>query len=157
MFDSFSYVFTLEKISLELFKIVEILVLLDSLCQVQVFHHTTAMSDFWLYIVYALSTFILYASCLTTLFFVVSKSEQRGHKIRTFTKRNPEVLLATIIVIGSFVFVEILAELVMAIVWTVNVRDYLIGFTVFAAAFVYYSPGIFSLYKVGKKMLSVLQ
>ena len=106
-------------------------------------------SDFWLYVVYVLSTFILYASCLTTLFFVVSKSEQKG--IKSFTKRNPEVLVATIIVIGSFVIVEVLAELVMAIIWTVSVKDHLIGFTVFAAAFVYYGPGIFSLYKIGRK------
>ena len=112
-------------------------------------YDTRAKSDFWLYVVYVLSTFILYASCITTLFFVVSKSEQKG--IKSFTKRNPEVLIATIIVIGSFVLVEILAELVMAIIWTVSVRDHLIGFTVFAAAFVYYGPGIFSLFKVGRK------
>ena len=112
-------------------------------------YHTTAKSDFWLYVVYVLSTFILYASCLTTLFFIVSKSEKKG--IKSFTKRNPEVLIATIIVIGSFIVVEILAELVMAIIWTVSVKDHLIGFTVFAAAFVYYGPGIFSLYKIGRK------
>ena len=112
-------------------------------------YDTRAESDFWLYVVYVLSTFILYASCLTTLFFVVSKSEQKG--IKAFTKRNPEVLVATIIVIGSFVIVEICAELIMAIIWTVSVKDHLIGFTVFAAAFVYYGPGVFSLYKVGRK------
>ena len=112
-------------------------------------YDTRAKSDFWLYVVYVLSTFILYASCLTTLFFIVSKSEKKG--IKSFTKRNPEVLLATIIVIGSFLFAEILAELIMAIIWTVSVRDHLIGFTVFAAALVYYGPGIFSLYKVGRK------
>ena len=112
-------------------------------------YDTRAKSDFWLYVVYVLSTFILYASCLTTLFFVVSKSEQQG--IKAFTKRNPEVLVATIVVIGSFVIVEICAELIMAIIWTVSVKDHLIGFTVFAAAFVYYGPGVFSLYKVGRK------
>ena len=79
----------------------------------------------------------------------MSKSEQRG--IKSFTKDNPEVLKATIIVIGSFVVVEILAELVMAIVWTANAKHHFIGFTVFAAAFVYYGPGIFSVYKVVKK------
>ena len=47
----------LEKISLELFTTVETLVLLDSLCQVQEFlhsYHTTAKSDFWLYVAYVL-------------------------------------------------------------------------------------------------------
>ena len=112
-------------------------------------YDTRAKSDFWLYVVYVLSTFILYASCITTIFFVVSKSEQKG--IKSFTKRNPEVLIATIIVIGSFILVEIVAELTMAIVWTVSVKDHLIGFTVFAAAFVYYGPGMFSVYKVGRK------
>ena len=112
-------------------------------------YHATAKSDFWLYVIYVLSTFILYASCLTTLFFLVSKNEQRG--IKSFTKRNPEVLIATIIVIGSFVLAEVIAKFVMAIIWTVNVNDLFIGLTVFAAAFVYYGPGIFSLYKVGRK------
>ena len=74
-------------------------------------YHTTAKSDFWLYVAYVLSTFVLYASCITTILFVVSKSEQRG--IKSFTKRNLEVLKATIIVIGSFVLVEIVAELVI--------------------------------------------
>ena len=53
--------------------------------------------------------------------------------------------------IGSFIVVEILAELVMAIVWTVNVKHHVIGFTVFAATIVYYCPGIFSVYKVVEK------
>ena len=111
--------------------------------------HTTAKSDYWLYVVYVLSTFILYASCLTTIFFLVSKNEQRG--IKMFTKRNPEVLLATIIVIGTFVLAEVFAKLVMAIIWSVNVNDTHIRITIFAATFVYYGPGIFSLYKVGRK------
>ena len=79
----------------------------------------------------------------------MSKSEQRG--IKSFTKRNPEVLKATIIVIGSFIVVEILAELVMAIVWTANVKLHFIGSTVFTAAIAYYGPGVFSVYKIGRK------
>jgi hypothetical protein len=62
-----------------------------------------------------------------------------------------EVLMATIIVIGSFVLAEVIAKLVMAIIWTVNVEDPYIGFTVFVVAFAYYGPGMFSLYKVGRK------
>ena len=112
-------------------------------------YHTRAKSDFWMYVLYVLSTVILYASCITTIFFIVSKSEQKG--IESFTKTNPEVLMATIIVIGSFIFAEVLAEFIMAIIWTVSVKDHLIGLTVFAAAFVYYGPGIFTLYKVGRK------
>jgi hypothetical protein len=100
---------------------------------------------------YVLSTTVLYASCITTILFIVSKSEERG--IKSFTKRNPEVLIATIIVIGSFILVEIVAEFVMAVIWTVNVKHYVIGFIVFAAAIVYYGPGIVSLFMVGKKIL----
>ena len=59
--------------------------------------------------------------------------------------------MATIIVVGSFVLAEVIAKFVMAIIWPVNVDNSPIGFTIFAAAFVYYGPGIFSLYKVGRK------
>ena len=82
----------------------------------------------------------------------MSKSEEGEESgIKSFTKGNPEVLKATIIVIGSFVVVEILAELIMAIIWTANAKHHFIGFTVFIAAIVYYGPGIFSVYKVTKK------
>ena len=53
--------------------------------------------------------------------------------------------------ISSFIIVEILAELVMAIIWTVNVKHHFIGFTVFAAAIAYYGPGVFSVYKILEK------
>ena len=79
----------------------------------------------------------------------MASSEQNG--IKSFIKDNPEVLKATTIVISSFVVVEILAELVMAIIWTVNVKHHIIGFTVFAAAIAYYGPGVFSVYKVVEK------
>ena len=79
----------------------------------------------------------------------MSKSEKKG--IKSFTKQNPEVLKAIIIVIGTFILVEICAESVMAIIWTVSVKDHLVGLTVFIAALVYYGPGIVSLYKVGRK------
>ena len=108
-----------------------------------------AKSDFLLYIFYVISTVALYTSCVTTIFFVVSKSETKG--IKLFTKRNPEVLIAIIMVIGTFILVEICAEFVMAIIWTVSVKDRFVGFTVFVAALVYYGPGVVSLYKVGRK------
>ena len=130
---------------------VVLLVMLDSLCQIQAFLLTMQLIFGSMYIVYVLSTFVLYASCLTIIFFAISKNEQRG--IKSFTKRNPEVLMVTIIVIGSFVLAEAIAKLVTAIIkiWTVNVDNFPIDFTVFEAAFVYYGPGIFSLYKVGRK------
>ena len=79
----------------------------------------------------------------------MSKTEQKG--IKAFTKRNPEVLTGTTIVIGSFVIVEICTEFIMAIIWAINVKDSIVDLIVFAAAIVYYGPGIFSLYKIGKK------
>ena len=59
--------------------------------------------------------------------------------------------MATIIVIGSFIVVEILAELVMAIVWTANAKHHFVGLTVFAAAIAYYAPGVVSAYKIVRK------
>ena len=79
----------------------------------------------------------------------MSKTDQEG--IKAFTKSNPEVLTGTMIVIGSFVIVEICTEFIMAIIWAINVKDSLVDLIVFAAAIVYYGPGIFSLYKIGKK------
>ena len=79
----------------------------------------------------------------------MSKSAESG--VKSFAKDNPEVLKATIIVIGSFVVVEILAEFIMAIIWTANAKHHFIGFTVFIAAIAYYGPGIFSVYKVIRK------
>ena len=79
----------------------------------------------------------------------MSKTDQKG--IKAFTKSNPEVLTGTIIVIGSFVIVEICTEFIMAIIWAINVQDSVVDLIVFAAAIVYYGPGIFSLYKIGKK------
>ena len=46
---------------------------------------------------------------------------------------------------------EILAELVMAIIWTASAKHHFIGFTVFIAAIAYYAPGVFSAYKIGRK------
>ena len=79
----------------------------------------------------------------------MSKTDQKG--IKAFTKSNPEVLTGTIIVIGSFVIVEICTEFIMAIIWAINVQDSVVDLIVFAAAIVYYGPGIFFLYKIGKK------
>ena len=79
----------------------------------------------------------------------MSKTDQKG--IKAFTKNNPEVLTGTIIVIGSFVIVEICTEFIMAIIWAINVEDSIVDLIVFAAAIVYYGPAIISLYKIGNK------
>ena len=109
-----------------------------------------ALSDYLFYVVYVMSTIILYATCVTTIFFVVSKSDKKG--LKSFTSQQPEVLKGITIVISAFIFLEVITELVMAVVWTVNVRDPLVGFTVILAALVYYSPGIFSLCQIGCKI-----
>ena len=94
--------------------------------------------------------YVFYVTCVTTIFFVVSKTDKKG--IKSFTKRNPEVLRGTIIVIGAFIFVEICTEFIMAIIWTVHVGDSFVACTVFLAALVYYSPGFFSLFKIVRKV-----
>ena len=39
----------------------------------------------------------------------------------------------------------------MAFIWTLHVKDKSVAFSVFSAALIYYSPGIFSLYKIVRK------
>ena len=144
-------------------------------------------SDFWFYVVYVVSTIILYTTCVTTIFFLVNKTKKTKKKdtryddhsrtgtiemrtslrlrmnkesvpsqhhpspIKSFINKNPEILKATMAVIIAFIFLEVLTEFVMAVFWSVFVEDILIAFAVFLAALVYYSPGIFSLYKICRK------
>ena len=109
-----------------------------------------AESDFWFYVVYVVSTIILYVTCVTTIFFIAHKS--KGNGIKSFKNNHPEVFKGVTIVIGVFVILEVITEFIMAILWSWHVNDSLISFTVFLAGVVYYSPGIFSLYKIIKKI-----
>ena len=43
----------------------------------------------------------------------------------------------------------------MAIIWAINVKDSIVDLIVFAAAIVYYGPGIFSLYKIRKNTIYI--
>ena len=142
-------------------------------------------SDFWFYIVYVVSTIIIYTTCVTTIFFLVNKSKKIKKEntrfvdslksiemktslsfkinekslssqdlrspIESFISKNPEVLKGTMVVIIVFIFLEIFTEFVMAIIWSVSVKEPAVTFTVFLAALVFYSPGIFSLYKISRK------
>ena len=107
-------------------------------------------TDFWFYIAYVIGTTILYATCVTTIFFVVSKSNNKG--LSSFTSKHSEVFKAITIVLSVFIILEVFTEFVMAVVWTVQASDPLVDFTLFLATLVYYSPGIFSLFKIGQKI-----
>ena len=114
-------------------------------------------SDFLFYVLYVVSTIVLYTACVTTIFFLVSKTNKKETSsnnlspIKAFTSKHPEVLKGVIVVILVFIFLEIIAEIVMAFIWTLYVKDTLIAFSVFTAALIYYGPGIFSLYKIVHK------
>ena len=105
--------------------------------------------DVSFYVIYVVSTVIIYVVCLSISFFLVSKTDEKG--IKHFMKQHPEILKGTMIIMIVFIFLEILTEFIMSIVWTVFVKDALVAFTLFLAAITYYSPGIFSLYKIARK------
>ena len=106
--------------------------------------------DFWFYIFYVVSTIILYATCVTTIFFIVRNSKE--NEVRSLKNNHPEVFKGVTIVIGVFVLLEFFTELIMAILWSRHVNDFLTDFIVFLAGIVYFSPGIFSLCKIVKKI-----
>lgn len=103
-----------------------------------------ASSDFWFYIGYVVSSIVLYVTCITTIHFLVSKSDKESVKCY-FTEKHPEVLLGVTIVIVIFIILEVIAEFIMAIIWTVHVSDPLISFFIFVSAFVYFAPVVISL------------
>lgn len=122
-----------------------------SLPEVQVSpHNIRAGSDFFFYVLYVVSTIILYTTCVTTIFFVASKTETDG--VKNFSKKNPEIIQGVMIVVIVFILLEVSTELVMSIIWAVHVKDPLIIFTVFLAGLIYYSPFIISLYKICRKL-----
>ena len=113
-------------------------------------------SDFWFYILYVLSTIILYATCITTIMFVVSKTNKKmknssktHNPTKSFAKNHPEILIGIAIVMIIFILLEVSTELIMAITWTVHIKDPVIALMVFVAALIYFSPGIFSVCKIG--------
>ena len=103
-------------------------------------------SDFSFYVAYVMSTIVLYVICVTTVHFLVSKSDKS--RIEAFTNEHAEVLKGLTIVISVFIVLELLTEFVMAVVWTAAVKDPLVAFTVFLAALIYYSPGAFSICQI---------
>ena len=54
-------------------------------------------------------------------------------------------------VVTIFIVLEVFTELIMSIIWVVYVDDPLITFTVTSATLLFYSPGLFSLFKVSRK------
>ena len=101
------------------------------------------------YIFYVVSTIVLYVTCITVIFFVVSKTNHKG--VKSFTRKNPEILKGVTVVVTIFIVLEVVTELIMSIIWVVHVDDPLITFTVTSATLLFYSPGLFSLFKISRK------
>ena len=101
------------------------------------------------YILYVVSTIALYLISTTAIFFVVSKTNHKG--VKSFTRKNPEILIGVTVVVTIFIVLEVVTHLIMSIIWVVHVDDPLITFTVISATLLFYSPGLFSLFKVSRK------
>ena len=116
-------------------------------------------SDFSFYVYYVLSTTtLIYITCTTTIWFLVTKTNKKRKKskshnpTKSFTNMHPEVLIGATIVMGAFSALEVIAEFVMAIIWTINVNDHDIAYTVFAAALTHLLPGILSACQIGRDL-----
>ena len=103
------------------------------------------------YLVYVISSIVLYVLCVTTALFVVSKS--RGD-MKSFTKDNTDVLMGLTIVMSVFIVLEVITEIIMAIVWTNAVKDPLITLYVALSTVLYCFPGIVSVCNMARKMHS---
>ena len=101
------------------------------------------------YLIYVLSSVVLYVICVTTAFSLVSDSNTKG--VKSFTKDNPEVLQGLSRVMSVFIVLEIITEVVMAIRWSVAVKDGVIAFNVSLSTIVYCFPGIISVIYVTYK------
>ena len=101
------------------------------------------------YLVYVISSIVLYVLCVTTAMFIVSKSRNDMKKI---TESNTDVLIGLTIVMSVFIILEVITEIVMAIVWTNAVKDPLITLYVVLSTVLYCLPGIVSLCNMAKEM-----
>jgi hypothetical protein len=95
------------------------------------------------YLVYMISSIVLYALCVTTAFFIVSKTHSiKGMK--EFTKSNSEVLIGLTIVMIVFIVLELVTEFVMAGIWSEAVKDPIIAVYVVISTVFYCIPGVVS-------------
>ena len=93
---------------------------------------------------------MFYVLCVTTAaLFVVSKS--RGD-MKNFTKSNTDVLIGLTIVMSVFIILEVVAEIIMAIVWTNAVKDPLITLYVALSTILYCFSGIVSVCNMAREM-----
>lgn len=100
-----------------------------------------------MYLGYVLSSIVLYVTCIATIRFLVSKSDKKGVE-QYFTEKHPEVLLGVGIIVSVFIILEIFTELIMAIIWSINVQNSLMIFIIFSSALVYFMPLIASIIMV---------
>ena len=101
------------------------------------------------YLVYVISSIVLYILCVTTALFILSKS--RGD-MKHFTQNNSDVLIGLTVVMSVFIILEVITEIIMAIVWTNAVKDPVITVYVVLSTLLYCFPGIVSVCNMAKKM-----
>ena len=102
-----------------------------------------------LYLIYTISSIVLYVLCVTTAMFIVSKLESRSD-MKDFTGSNAEVLIGLTIVMSVFIILEVTTEIIMAVVWSIAVKDPVIILYVILSTVLYCIPGIVSMCNMSK-------
>ena len=97
---------------------------------------------------------MLYVLCVTTALFIVSKSR---NDMKKFTNSNTDVLVGLTIVMSVFIILEVITEIIMAIVWSNAVKDPVITVYVVLSTALYCIPGIVSVCNMAKEMYSNTQ
>ena len=101
------------------------------------------MSFIPFYLVYVISSLVLYMICVTTALFIASKFDSRA-SMKTFTDKNNDVLIGLAVVMCTFILLEVITEFIMAIIWAVAVKDPVITVYVLLSTVLYSIPCIVS-------------
>ena len=104
------------------------------------------------YLVYVISSIVLYALCVTTAFFIVSKTHSKKG-MKEFTHSNSEVLIGLTIVMSVFIVLEVVTEFIMASIWSKAVKDPVIAVYVVTSTVLYCIPGVISVCMIVRKMI----
>jgi small-conductance mechanosensitive channel len=104
------------------------------------------------YLVYTISSIVLYALCVTTAFFIVSKTHSKMG-MKEFTHNNSEVLIGLTIVMSVFIVLELVTEFVMAGIWSEAVKDPVIAVYVVTSTVLYCIPGVVSVCMIVKTII----
>ena len=102
------------------------------------------------YLVYVISSIVLYALCVITAFFIVSKTHSKKG-MKEFTHSNSEVLIGLTIVMSVFIVLEVVTEFIVASIWSKAVKDPVIAVYVVTSTVLYCIPGVVSVCMIMRK------